>query len=81
MWSSYESFPIVGVSFKELEFDKTTDVLAYQTAQDEDVLGRVWALGQLASRLNRTTTAEVEKERISKELATAVTRDKFWHAR
>ena len=75
------SFDYRGTLIKELEFEKTTDDLAYQAAKDEDVLGRVWALSQLANRLNQATTAAVEKERITRELSNAVTRDKFWGMR
>jgi aminopeptidase N len=49
--------------------------------RDEDVLGRVWALSQLAGRATTTTTAETEKQRIAAELANALTRDKFWGVR
>lgn len=65
---------------KELEFEKSTDDLAYQMARDEDVLGRVWALGQLAKRVTSAATPEVE-ERIAAELSHALTRDKFWGMR
>jgi aminopeptidase N len=65
---------------KELEFDKTTDDLVYQMARDEDVLGRVWALGQLAKRVSAAATPEAE-QRIATELANALTRDKFWGMR
>ena len=37
---------------KELRFDKPTDELVYQLTRDEDVMGRLWALGQLANRMN-----------------------------
>jgi aminopeptidase N len=65
---------------KELEFDKTTDDLAYQMARDEDVLGRVWALGQLAKRVTTAATPDAEA-RIATELSNALTRDKFWGVR
>jgi aminopeptidase N len=65
---------------KELEFDKTTDDLAYQMTRDEDVLGRVWALGQLAKRVAAAGKPEVQ-ERIAAELSSTLTRDKFWGVR
>jgi aminopeptidase N len=75
------NFDYRGTLIKELEFDKTTEELAYQLTRDDDVLGRVWALGQLAGRVNSGSTAEAEKQRIASELASAVTRDKFWGVR
>lgn len=75
------NFDYHGTLIKEVEFDKTTDELAYQLNSDEDLLGRVWALDQLAGRVNAATTSEVEKQRIATELANAVTRDKFWGVR
>jgi HEAT repeat protein len=65
---------------KELEFDKTTDDLAYQMTRDEDVLGRVWALGQLSKRVTAAGKPEVQ-ERIVAELSSTLTRDKFWGVR
>lgn len=75
------NFDYRGTLIKEVLFDKTTDDLAYQLTRDEDVLGRVWALGQLASRVTAVTTSEIEKQRIATELENAVTRDKFWGVR
>jgi aminopeptidase N len=75
------NFDYRGTLIKEVQFDKTTDELAYQLTRDEDVLGRVWALSQLAGRATAPTTAEAEKQRIAAELANALTRDKFWGLR
>lgn len=75
------NFDYRGTLIKEMLFDKTTDDLAYQMSRDEDVLGRIWALGQLANRVTAVATPEVEKERIASELSNAVTRDKFWGMR
>ena len=75
------NFDYGGTLIKEVQFDKTTEELAYQLTRDEDVLGRVWALSQLADRVTAATTSEIEKQRIAAELANAVTRDKFWGVR
>jgi aminopeptidase N len=75
------NFDYRGTLIKEVLFDKTTEDLAYQLTRDEDVLGRVWALGQLAGRVTAPTTSEIEKQLIAGELANAVTRDKFWGVR
>jgi aminopeptidase N len=75
------NFDYRGTLIKEVLFDKTTADLAYQLTRDEDVLGRVWALGQLAGRVTAPTTSEIEKQLIAGELANAVTREKFWGIR
>jgi aminopeptidase N len=75
------NFDYRGTLIKEVQFEKTTEELAYQLTRDEDVLGRIWALNQLAERVTTATTAEVEKHRIATELANVVTADKFWGVR
>ncbi|MGZ8843957.1 MAG: M1 family aminopeptidase, partial [Pyrinomonadaceae bacterium] len=75
------NFDYRGTLIKEVQFDKATEDLAYQLTRDDDVLGRIWALDQLASRVTAATTSEGDKQRIATELANAVTRDKFWGVR
>lgn len=75
------NFDYRGTLIKELQFENTTEELVYQLTRDDDVLGRIWALSQLAGRLNGETTADNEKPRITSELANTVTRDKFWGVR
>jgi aminopeptidase N len=75
------NFDYHGTLIKEVEFEKATGDLAYQMTQDEDVLGRIWALSQLRARATAATTPETEKQQIASELANIVTRDKFWGVR
>ena len=75
------NFDYQGTLIKELKFEKPTDELIYQLAHDEDVLGRVWALGQLRAHLRRTSTSEDEQRRIADAVAAAATGDKFWGVR
>jgi aminopeptidase N len=75
------NFDYHGTLIKELEFEKTTDELAYQMTRDEDVLGRVWALNQLQTRVTATTTSENERQQIASALSNAITHDKFWGVR
>jgi aminopeptidase N len=65
---------------KEVQFEKTTEQLIYQLNQDDDVLGRVWALGQLAGRAN-TSVDEAQKHTIALELSKTIRGDKFWGVR
>ena len=59
------NFDYHGTLIKQLTFDKPTDDLAYQLAHDEDVLGRIWALGQLATRLKNDATTAPERSSAS----------------
>jgi aminopeptidase N len=74
-------FDYGGAVIKELKFDKSTDALAYQLANDADVLGRVWALGQLSARARDKATAEADMKRAVAALVSALAGDKFWGVR
>jgi len=75
------NFDYHGTLIKELEFEKSTDELAYQMTRDEDVLGRVWALSQLQARNAAPMTSETEKQQIALALSHVATSDKFWGVR
>ncbi|MDT4966612.1 MAG: aminopeptidase [Acidobacteriota bacterium] len=75
------NFDYGGTLIKELKFDKSTDELVYQMTRDEDLTGRLWALNQLAARMNDKATAEGEKQKIASALGSALAGEKFWGAR
>lgn len=66
---------------KELIFNKTTGQLLYQLANDKDVLGRIWALQQLATRINDDKTPAADRQSIIKGISDVATKDPFWGAR
>ncbi len=66
---------------KELKFDKPTDELVYQLTRDEDVTGRLWALGQLTNRLNEKSIAAADKQKIAAALGASLGNDRFWGVR
>jgi aminopeptidase N len=66
---------------KQVEFKKTNEELKYQVAQDQDLMGRIWALGQLSDRIKDQATAAPDREEITKQLADTLTHDKFWGMR
>lgn len=66
---------------KELRFDKLADELIYQLSRDEDVMGRMWALGQLTEKLKASATAENEKQQITEAISMALSTDKVWGMR
>lgn len=75
------NFDYGDVLIKELIFNKTTGQLLYQAAHDQDVLGRIWALQQLAARMNDTKTPGADRVSIIKAIAEAATTDQFWGTR
>jgi aminopeptidase N len=66
---------------KELLFSKTDGQLMYQLAHDQDVLGRIWALQQLATRMKDDKTPSADRQSIVNAISSAATRDQFWGAR
>ena len=75
------NFDYGGTVIKELEFTKTNDELIYQLSRDQDVLGRIWALGQLNNKLRGKSLAQAEKDQLAAVLARALTADPFWGVR
>ena len=67
-------FDYGGTLIKELVFVKTTGQLQYQLAHDQDVLGRVWALQQLRSRMNDDKTTSSDRQAIVKALIDTLTK-------
>jgi aminopeptidase N len=75
------NFDFHGTLIKELKFEKSTEDLAYQLANDTDVLGRVWALKQMSARVVEPTTSAPEKQQIASAFVRSVSSDKFWGLR
>jgi aminopeptidase N len=75
------NFDYGGTLIKELIFNKTTGQLLYQLAQDQDVLGRIWALQQLAIGMNDSKTADVDRQSIIDAITATGTKDPFWGTR
>jgi aminopeptidase N len=75
------NFDYHGTLIKELEFDKPTAELAYQLKNDTDVLGRIWAIGQLRSRVKVAGLGDSERQEIAADLSQALAGDKFWGVR
>lgn len=77
----FVNFDYGNTLIKELHFYKATTTLLYQLSHDEDVMGRMWALGQLSERRKDKATTDAEKELILKAVSTAAGQDKFWGMR
>ena len=59
---------------KELTFDKSVDELIYQMQNDKDVLGRRWAMGELAKK----AAADSDKGKILAAFQTAAAADNLY---
>ena len=66
---------------KQVEFNKPIAELMYQASRDQDVMGRMWALGQLTERMKNETAPASEREQITAQVAETLTSDKFWGMR
>jgi len=71
------NFDYEGTLLKEMTFEKSTDELLYQMANDKDPIGRRWAMGELEKK---AATAS-EKGRIVDALITSAEKDTFWRIR
>jgi aminopeptidase N len=74
-------FDYGGTLIKELIFDKTTSQLLYQASNDKDVLGRIWAVSQMTTRLHDDKAPAADRDAIRKSLAAMATKDQFWGVR
>jgi aminopeptidase N len=62
---------------KEMKFEKSLDDLLYQMANDKDVLGRRWAMGEL----EKLAAKPENKTKITDALLVSMEKDKFWRIR
>ncbi|CAN5428552.1 M1 family aminopeptidase [soil metagenome] len=62
---------------KEMKFEKSTDDLLYQMANDKDVIGRRWAMNELQTKAQAGT----DKDKIVVALLTSAEKDPFFRIR
>ncbi len=65
------NFDYEGTLLKELKFEKSTDELIYQLANDKDIIGRSWALGELTKKAK----ANADKEKIASAMRNTIEKD------
>lgn len=70
------NFDYESTLLKEMKFEKSTEDLLYQMANDKDVLGRRWAMAELEKRTN-----EGPKPAIVAALINSAEKDPFWRIR
>ena len=71
------NFDFGGTLLKEMTFEKSTDDLVYQLANDKDVIGRRWAMGELEKKAANTA----ERNRVIDALIISAEKDPFWRIR
>lgn len=69
------NFDYEGTLLKEMKFEKSTDDLLYQLANDKDVIGRRWAMSELEKR------TDTDKGRVVTALIVSAEKDPFWRIR
>ena len=63
---------------KEISFEKSLDELLYQLRNDQDILGKHWAMGELVSLAKNEKTATGDKERIYEGLRNTISSNSYW---
>ena len=71
------NFDYEGTLLKEMKFEKSTDDLLYQMANDKDVIGRRWAMGELEKKAANAA----ERTRVIDALIVSAEKDPFWRIR
>ena len=72
------NFDYEGTLLKELKFDKSVDELLYQMTKDQDVLGRRWAMSELAKVAENEQTSATDKSKIMSAMVGSVANDSSW---
>ncbi len=72
------NFDYQSTLIKEITFEKSVDDLIYQMQNDKDVLGRNWAMEQLAQK---AAAGSADKNKVKKVLLDAVVKESFWRNR
>ncbi|HEX8263960.1 MAG TPA: M1 family aminopeptidase [Pyrinomonadaceae bacterium] len=65
----------------EVKFDKSVDELAYQLKNDPDVMGRMWALGELRTKSRAANASDADKQTALTAMQAAIAGDKVWQVR
>ncbi len=72
------NFDYEGTILKELKFEKSNDELIYQLQNDRDIIGRRWAMGELAQIAAGDDVSGADKTKIVAALRNALENDKSY---
>ena len=78
------NFDYEGTLIKEMRFVKSIDELVYQAKNDKDILGRLWALKELAAPRPPGPNEELNNQygnKIRAAIVDAINNDSFWAIR
>jgi len=70
------NFDFEGTLIKEIKFEKSVDDLIYQMTNDKDVLGKRWAMAELAKK-----ASGADKQKIVAAFLNSMEKDAFWRIR
>ncbi len=66
---------------KEIKFKRSFDELIYQLKNDDDVLGRIWAMNKLVNIAKDTGTLNEDKAKIIETFRSVVLSNSYWRMR
>lgn len=66
---------------KEIQFEKPLDELLYQLRNDKDILGKRWALSELAGLAKNEKTSAEDKAKIYAEFRNTILSNAYWRLR
>lgn len=75
---SLVNFDFNGTWLKKLTFDKSNEELLYQLQKDNDIVGRQWALAQLANKFRDNLTTDQDRVKICNALLDVMQSDCYW---
>ena len=75
------NFDYKSTVIKELHFNKSSQALTYQLINDQDVLGKLWAIDQLHDRMIDQNLALGDRTDIANSMASALSTEHFWGVR
>ncbi len=72
------NFDYGGTWLKEIVFKEPLDELLYQLENDKDILGRLWALGEIAKVFNSGDISLDDKNRIKQSFRNTLSGNSYW---
>ncbi|MCB1023932.1 MAG: HEAT repeat domain-containing protein, partial [Acidobacteria bacterium] len=75
------NFDYEGTLLKEMKFVKSSGELIYQLANDKDIIGRNWALGELTKIIKDKKTSKSEKAPLMAAIRNSVEKDDSYQIR
>ena len=75
------NFDVESTWIKELTFEKSTAELLYQFQNDQDIMGRSWAMGELVRLMKAGKIPDAEKESVYRGFRQVISGTSYWRLR